>query len=134
MDPRKHNIRNLHPRKSYTNRWNLTSAICLKFLQRCENMHIKVWNMVRYTYSIVVYLRFILSVHIYHCILFVLNTFSLEYHLNVQSVNIYISLVIFNDNILIPFRECVKFFLNHSNSFIDISFDTSMAPCQFSSF
>ena len=84
--------------------------------------------MVHYTYYIVVYFCGILYCGIpieNHCILFVLYTYSLEYHLNVQSVNIYISLVICNDKHFDTFfREGVKIFLSHSNSFVDISFDT----------
>ena len=67
-----------------------------------------------------------------HCILFVLYTRSLEYHLHVRSVNIYISLVICNDKHFVTFfREGVKIFLSHSNSFVDISFDTYMPIFKF---
>ena len=67
-----------------------------------------------------------------HCILFVLYTRSLEYHLHVRSVNIYISLVICNDKHFDTFfREGVKIFLSHSNSFVDISFDTYMPIFKF---
>ena len=67
-----------------------------------------------------------------HCILFVLYTRSLEYHLHVRSVNIYISLVICNDKHFVTFyREGVKIFLSPSNSFVDISFDTYMPIFKF---
>ena len=91
--------------------------------------------MVHYAYYIVVYFCGILYCGIpieKQCILFVLYTYSLEYHLNVQSVNIYISLVICNDKHFDTFfREGEKFFLSHSNSFVDISFDTYMPIFKF---
>ena len=92
--------------------------------------------MVHYTYYIVAYFSGILYCGIIEnrCILFVLYTYSLEYHLNIQAeaVNIYISLVICNDKHFDTFfREGVKIFLSHSNSFVDISFDTYMPIFKF---
>ena len=63
--------------------------------------------MIYNTYFVAAYLLFILKVHILpmenHCILFVLYTYSLEYHLHVRAVNIYISLVICNDKHFVTF-------------------------------
>ena len=93
--------------------------------------------MIHNTCFVVPYLLFILNVHILpmenHCIL--LHTVStLEYNLHVQvrSVNIYISLVICNDKQFVTFLgEGVKIFLSYSNSFVDISFDTFMPIFKF---
>ena len=68
-----------------------------------------------------------------HCILFVLklNTYSLV-PFELWSMNIYISLVIRNDKHFVTFfREGVKKFLSHSDSFVDISFDTYMPIFKF---
>ena len=97
--------------------------------------------MIHNKYYIVVYFVFILNVQIlsmreplydlYLCLYYI--PYSLEYHLNiVQSVNIYISLVICNYKHFVTFfREDVKLFLSHSNSFVDITFDTYMPIFKF---
>ena len=86
--------------------------------------------MIHNTYFVVEYLLFILNVHILP--LYPVHTYSLEYHLHVRSVNIYISLVICNDKHFVTFfREGVKIFLSHSNSLVDISFGTFMPIFKF---
>ena len=93
--------------------------------------------MIHNTYFVVAYLLFNLNVHIYQwrtivSCLYYIHAVSSTIDLNVRSVNIYISLVICNDKHFVTFfREGVKIFLSHSNSFVDISFDTYMPIFKF---
>ena len=90
--------------------------------------------MIHNTYFVVAYLLFNLNVHIYQwrTIVSCLYYIHTVYHLNVQSVKIYINLVICNDKHFVTFlREGVNISLSHSNSLVDISLGTYMPIFKF---